>query len=305
MDKQLCSAGEKKAAIEGSPSPLSNVILPYDMEREIFEMTALLYPRVMVKLPMVAKRVKAWVEPIMYRTITLNHSHSGPKFLRVLRNSSKPPEFFATHVKSLCLSKGVSVPEARVILEQCVGVRTLACWIEPNAYAAGVLMPIIREKLTHLQRLSVNFSHLRLLLSGGGDGNVLLEHVSHLDMSHPWALYQLANVGRVGGGGAVDIGFEALPQLTHLSFRFWARDPEGAGPILKRILELCPNLEVLALLVDPNENASLDRGKVLHAAGLQEDRRIVLVENRGDSMEEIWNAVELAAAAAASVKGAP
>ncbi|KAJ7065685.1 hypothetical protein C8F01DRAFT_1249260 [Mycena amicta] len=82
--------------------------LPPDLEREIFEYTAELYPAAIPSLLCVAHRVLVWIEPIAYRTIDIDSSKHLSAFLAATK--SKPAEFFAKHVQRIPMLGWHSVP---------------------------------------------------------------------------------------------------------------------------------------------------------------------------------------------------
>ncbi|KAJ6564485.1 hypothetical protein B0H19DRAFT_79022 [Mycena capillaripes] len=84
----------------GSPAPIH----PEDLEREIFEISAHSQPVFILTLMLVARRVKIWLEPLLYRTIVLDHPleghpiHSWDTLFPILE--SKPASFFHHAVRS-------------------------------------------------------------------------------------------------------------------------------------------------------------------------------------------------------------
>ncbi|KAF7335603.1 hypothetical protein MVEN_02214800 [Mycena venus] len=77
--------------------------LPPELEREILETTALLYPNTIPQLLRVARRVLSWIEPILYHRVFIpglqEKSGNGGAILRAL--STKPADFFSTAVRHL------------------------------------------------------------------------------------------------------------------------------------------------------------------------------------------------------------
>ncbi|KAJ7743691.1 hypothetical protein DFH07DRAFT_943151 [Mycena maculata] len=49
--------------------------LAVELERQIFELAASLYPRTMPVLILVGRRVKIWIEPLLYRVLALQGPH--------------------------------------------------------------------------------------------------------------------------------------------------------------------------------------------------------------------------------------
>ncbi|KAJ7461189.1 hypothetical protein FB451DRAFT_1405047 [Mycena latifolia] len=86
--------------------------LPLDLERHIFEITALSRPVLIPRLMLVAWRVKEWAEPLLYRTITTSdasrivHDENYPLLTSaamLLALEKKPATFFRDAVRNLYL----------------------------------------------------------------------------------------------------------------------------------------------------------------------------------------------------------
>ncbi|KAJ7438923.1 hypothetical protein B0H11DRAFT_2103436 [Mycena galericulata] len=106
--------------------------LPSDLEREIFEWTAIAYPRMILHLFRVARRVKLWVEPYLYRLIYVCDLPPYPIMENdILRPTprSKPASFYRDAVRHLGLSDSRWSPP---VLEALTGVRTFAAMGEEN-----------------------------------------------------------------------------------------------------------------------------------------------------------------------------
>ncbi|KAJ6551155.1 hypothetical protein B0H19DRAFT_1156692 [Mycena capillaripes] len=107
---------------------------PPELEREMFEMAAELYPETIPSLLSVAHRVYQWIERIKYRTVTpagQQLSCSVRVLQRAIRSNSKPVSFFHDHVQHLFVPHQGSTPaaedeDADEILSACSGIRTLA-----------------------------------------------------------------------------------------------------------------------------------------------------------------------------------
>ncbi|KAF8161930.1 hypothetical protein K438DRAFT_1776210 [Mycena galopus ATCC 62051] len=131
--------------------------LPIDLERHIFEICARSRPALIPKLMLVAWRVKEWVEPLLYHTITfLEYAARAidgyPIFTwRVLlcAIATKPTSFFARSVRNVCLlaHDGLEA-DLETLLSVCTGVKNLA------------IVPAIWRKLRERDRLVVPLTHL-------------------------------------------------------------------------------------------------------------------------------------------------
>ncbi|KAJ7928307.1 hypothetical protein B0H13DRAFT_2265166 [Mycena leptocephala] len=196
-----------------------NPAFPPELEREIFETTALMYPGEMPTLLRVARRVLVWIEPLLYRVIYLTPETEEALFDAM---NSKPADFFANAVRHLCLPR-LEV-KTRRILEVCTGVVDLA----PNHLDPYVL-PIIATM--RLQRLSID---LHELFGGPVDlHHPLFAAITHLDLldfpdeDHLQTLVQIS----------------ILPALTHL-----ALDYRVPRVLVETLLIECPRLALLLVL---------------------------------------------------------
>ncbi|KAF5339383.1 hypothetical protein D9611_009801 [Ephemerocybe angulata] len=98
---------------------------PSDLTRSIFEASA---EDLNWGCALVSKMVKSWVEPILYRQIILDKPTTVSLLHRTIVSSvsSKPPHFFASHVKSLgVFFSNDSWEELMEILATCSGISRL------------------------------------------------------------------------------------------------------------------------------------------------------------------------------------
>ncbi|KAJ7065615.1 hypothetical protein C8F01DRAFT_1351575 [Mycena amicta] len=100
--------------------------LPPELEREIFQYTAELYPNAIPRLLCVAHRVLVWIEPMAYHTINVD---SSKRFLAFMAASKvKPPEFFAKHARRILIDKSFAGPlkDACAALALCTNATRIA-----------------------------------------------------------------------------------------------------------------------------------------------------------------------------------
>ncbi|KAJ6509156.1 hypothetical protein C8R47DRAFT_1208356 [Mycena vitilis] len=210
-------------------------LLPTDLEREIFEITALAYPGSIPRLVLVTQRVKLWVEPLLYRTLSVVDSSPRLQLLQTLRITadaclqSKPASFLRSHVRHLAVS-AVPTDKALSILSLCGQTRSLAIFQQPDPTFLPLLvaMPLLRLA-AHLADLfgseaAVDFRH------------AIFSHLTHLDMfDNVWDTNHLV------------LGLVSLPCLTHIMF-----NPDLYGddrlPSLRGMLHSCRSLQVLVVL---------------------------------------------------------
>ncbi|KAJ7840155.1 hypothetical protein B0H13DRAFT_2677051 [Mycena leptocephala] len=105
--------------------------LPPELERHIFEICALSRPVMIPKLLLVARRVREWIEPLLYRTMIVVCETATPDFPTFLSKivisaiRAKSPSFFPIAVRNLMLLHDDSY-DAATILGVCTGVENLA-----------------------------------------------------------------------------------------------------------------------------------------------------------------------------------
>ncbi|KAJ7670079.1 hypothetical protein DFH06DRAFT_1321096 [Mycena polygramma] len=242
--------------------------LPVDLERLIFEVTALSWPR---RLIMVAWRVKTWVEPLLYRTIIVADSRSDPRakfrqgtdspfaiessVLLSLIHTKQPP-FFKDSAPQLFLKLSDTNDEA-VILAACSNVENL--WLSTQATA------ILPELNVPLRRLhcslralfgyeSIDFTH-KMFAS--------ITHLELFDVPQDIGLQMDENVW---------MELTHLPRLTHLAF-----NDEQYIPTCFSLLRVWTSLRVLVVLLYRTDG----RGpEMLHDAGVPElahDPRFIIM----------------------------
>ncbi|KAJ7255552.1 hypothetical protein C8J57DRAFT_1655028 [Mycena rebaudengoi] len=123
--------------------------LPFDLEREIFEMAATRYPETIPALLLVAQRVFQWIEPIFYRTLVFK------------AKSSRDPAAFcpesaklAKYVQNMLIwSAPYRVDFALRVLSSCSGIRKLMLF-EPHLTMLPALEKMqLRQLTVDLQRL--------------------------------------------------------------------------------------------------------------------------------------------------------
>ncbi|KAJ7171448.1 hypothetical protein C8R46DRAFT_1349417 [Mycena filopes] len=93
--------------------------VPAELERDIFETTALLYPKTIPNLLRVARRVLIWIEPFLYRVVRFEVPHN-PGIHALLQ---KPPEFWNLAVRHLVLLD--TGDDALRLLNTCNGITSL------------------------------------------------------------------------------------------------------------------------------------------------------------------------------------
>lgn len=179
------------------------------------------------------------IQPFIYRVVALG-KEDADLFLRTLE--TKPSEFFATHVKHLCLSIAVSSSRATKILRVCSGVVELALWVDfggaiaPATSSAGAYLSSLP-----LRRLSIEHAHLLAFLA------------APKSVTPPWyqTLTHLEVVFWKRELSPVIPGLEVLTSLTHLTLGLrHAHVDEGW---LSGIVACCPRLKVLIPMANEDD----------------------------------------------------
>ncbi|KAJ7088124.1 hypothetical protein C8R44DRAFT_819515 [Mycena epipterygia] len=218
---------------------------PPDLERQIFEISALLRPVGIPKLMLVAWRVKDWVEPLLYRIVAIDRVRWLPmlpafttgKFLSSAIKSK--PSFFGRAVRHLMVAGG-DTPSYEYILSICRGVEDL--WI--NYDLTEIISVIEPLRLKHLHAHALPF--LRTLTPI----HAFFSQITHLELMdtredlETWSELYL------------------IPQLTHLSF-----NDNAFAPLCGELLDTCKSLAVLVFQGSQRNPSPL--------AGLSHDFRFV------------------------------
>ncbi|KAJ7627365.1 hypothetical protein FB45DRAFT_1004830 [Roridomyces roridus] len=226
--------------------------LPLDLERTIFEMSALSQPCRIPNLMLVAQRVKTWVEPLMYRVVFLDGDPDVravddlPRFgyrvfSRVL--ATKTPDFLRKSVKHLFLtndraSEGAPPDE---ILRTCSQVVDL--------YDFRGISIVALDSLRYLRRIALDASVTFSTPSPSNFSHQVFRTVTHLELIEVAEQRNLA-------------GIPHIPHLTHFAFNC----AELCAYFSSSVLPACPRLKCIVLL---------DRAEMSELEPLLEDTRFV------------------------------
>ncbi|KAJ7762494.1 hypothetical protein B0H16DRAFT_1529019 [Mycena metata] len=226
--------------------------LPYELEREIFELAARAHPKCAPVLALVAGYVQIWAEAVIYETIVLgSNCASQDLFWRTF--SSRPAEFFTKNIRVLHLSSGISRTRARDIISVCTKLSSLTCWANPldgGEEFSRVLSP-------ELRRLSVNASLLWPMSTETITPNLTLPvfaRITHLEIVNPLPWFDWAPL--LDG---------SLPHLTHVAFGdLYAAHAEGMTSFFRDALASeDPKLQMLiAVSRDERFLATLERENI-------------------------------------------
>ncbi|KAJ6508799.1 hypothetical protein C8R45DRAFT_454433 [Mycena sanguinolenta] len=218
-------------------------VFPPELEREIFEIAARSSTKLIPRLLRVARRVKIWLEPLLYPIIVFRDSLPGHicfSFAGLLHAlSSQPPGFAAEYIRHLFIPYTVLERETRIgqLLAICSGVQDLVLMNTPMPRVRGPFRLGLLAKMS-LTRLCISAKNL-FAPDPVDFTHALFAHVTHLDLldevGDPWDPRWA--------------GLALIPRLTHLAFDItesllW----EG---VIYGALKHCPKLQALALMWSP------------------------------------------------------
>ncbi|KAJ7443851.1 hypothetical protein FB451DRAFT_78597 [Mycena latifolia] len=229
--------------------------VPVELEREIFEIAAKADIGTALRLAVVARRVQAWVEPIIYSYVIVAHAPEvggfqtqqarailaarrstrgqkparAPKVrvLRFIRTiPSRPTSFFARHVKRLHVGQ-LSEPELLTVLTTCTGITELGWW----SCVVSAPVALALTSLT-LHRLSIDDS-----FDFQFPATPSFATLTHLDITFQDTPFR-SRLPRL----------ETFPALTHFSvaYRYSLPPPTWCDDVLKG----SPRLKILLVFSD-------------------------------------------------------
>ncbi|KAJ6555991.1 hypothetical protein B0H19DRAFT_1151712 [Mycena capillaripes] len=189
-------------------SSISEPLLPPELECMIFEEAALAQRTIIPTLMLVAKRVKDWVEPLLYRVIMLWSTGEGafgfpaftvPILLKILEK--KPQEFFQNFVKHLFLQGRFEFSDLETIFTACNRATNIYDYYVLNSHSIGVL-----GGLNYLRHLSIPLGTFLDLCTHQTPS---LHTITHLQLL---STYDKPGMERVASL------LPLLPRLTHIAF---------------------------------------------------------------------------------------
>ncbi|KAF8168488.1 hypothetical protein B0H34DRAFT_685712 [Crassisporium funariophilum] len=246
----------------------SKARLPTELEWLIIELAADAHPETWDSLLRVCYRVHDWVEPFLFKEITITTKNIDNFLQYPFR--SKRSAYFRQHVKTLCISKGVDPSICTRILNVCSNTIHVACWVEKPSCgqmaAAQTHHPFPIPSLVspRLKRVSMCIQGGILPLYRGPAFDISV-HAPFASLTHLEVLdTSLALVRNPFSG------YYRLPNLTHLAMNSWATFDEA-----HRILLECKRLKVLLLLAGESMRARSTQD-FLTIRGMLDRRLVVL-----------------------------
>ncbi|KAJ7019341.1 hypothetical protein C8F04DRAFT_1276364 [Mycena alexandri] len=215
--------------------------LPVELEREVFMLAASnIYVRDVLSLLLVARRVRLWVTPILYRSFAVCHGDLVGEYLPLRRTPREfrsmvisSPVAVTEHIRDLWIITWVGPTQLGQFLSACSGIETLG--IFGNSMVIPGILPALARM--PLRRLSV---HL-LSLFGGVPGL----NGFKVDFGHPMfsRLTHLSLQDRPAQDDwASWTGLFEMPCLTHLASKDFF-----SGLVVQDVLARCRTLRLLVL----------------------------------------------------------
>ncbi|KAJ7677798.1 hypothetical protein DFH06DRAFT_560978 [Mycena polygramma] len=209
---------------------MSLPIFPPELERDILEAAAELYPETIPDLLLVCHRVyECQIVRIKHKTVAADGEKGSYPFrtlLRAISSDSKPASFFHAHVKYLFIRDTVADEEALLdALSACKGIQSLALLHRKLPLSISLSLGAVRPRrlAVHLKSLSDCIDLCRPMFA-------LVTHLTVLD----GFIFDSAAEGWTPF-------LAQLPSLTHLALHYGFH-------VLADLLESCEKLQVLVFL---------------------------------------------------------
>ncbi|KAF7311817.1 hypothetical protein MIND_00192200 [Mycena indigotica] len=223
--------------------------LPVELEREIFETTALMNAERIPTLLLVARRVLVWLEPLLYRTLHVGLTPADAGQFKALR--AKSPAFIASAVRRLVLYEennwDLDADNTLSTFALCTGTTAVA--VHGTIASAGLLPLLSKLQLTHFSGFLTDILPIHpstvpapgdLLPAHGVRTHSFCKRLTHLDLFEPLADESAA-------AALVLAVLPHLPCLTHLAISHFEAIAEIAAPLVG-LLQSCARLQLLVVL---------------------------------------------------------
>lgn len=117
---------------------VSSINLIPELEDEIFEHAAYMYPSFAPTLSIISRRVQARIELVIYKTLVLRRRTASNRLHRVLDMAwtsrieatllARPAEFFAKNVRNVTIDSTVSDRIKNLVFQKCTRIENLGLW---------------------------------------------------------------------------------------------------------------------------------------------------------------------------------
>ncbi|KAK7050508.1 hypothetical protein R3P38DRAFT_1760988 [Favolaschia claudopus] len=231
---------------------------PAELEREIFETTAVLYPSTILTLLLVARRILVWIEPFLYTVVRTDIKGMHSAVERAIK--TKPDSFFTRSVRHIYL--GPYKFDGPLLVRMCPNLISLA-YIRPRGQP--VLLAAIHS-FRNIQRWSGSLVDLFDAADAVDLSLPVFKTVTHMDVFD-----DLESKNRYSSKLCASLA--ALPALTHLCLNRTA-EPRP----IRNFLQHCAGLQVLVIMWSKPLPAKAMLG-ALREAGITDVRYVVAVCN--------------------------
>ncbi|KAH9484942.1 hypothetical protein JR316_0001846 [Psilocybe cubensis] len=282
----LSAISGAESSHQGASREITTSQLPYELQREIFEIAATLNGISAFRLTEVSSFVSNWVRPILYQRIVLRNSRAGSCFLRAI--GSKPTHFYNKLVKSLTLTEDVSMACLKPVLAELRNIISFTLFGVAYSQEMYNILNLIRSP--HLRRMTLVYRHNseRTLTSHQAHEipPKILTSLTHLTIvtDHPDRfLNSWDNLDSALSGNAatsVPNHLALFQHLTHFAVSFCRYT------VVHRIMQAAPNLRYFVILLPANFIHAWKDG-LLNFARLQLGVSVVILKNLGDTAS--WN----------------
>ncbi|KAJ7833876.1 hypothetical protein B0H14DRAFT_2514769 [Mycena olivaceomarginata] len=196
------------------PSAILFPHLPPELERVIFKLAALARPKKIPILILAARRVKEWVEPLLYRVVIVCSYSAAPAWggcgfpiftvdvlLRAI--ATKPAQFLQNSVQHLFLDAPLEPSALEAICEECNKVVNLFdCYTFATVSDLGVF-----GALSDLRFIALALGDFLRCCNVEGTRS-LLANITHLELLDTMGNERMENL---------PVCLPLLPRLTHLA----------------------------------------------------------------------------------------
>ncbi|KIL59654.1 hypothetical protein M378DRAFT_180743 [Amanita muscaria Koide BX008] len=161
-------------------------LLPLDVLRLVFEYATSEDKPTGASLATLSKRVKRWVEPVLYSNANLLRTRTKRLFLRTIETSStKNATFFAIHVKALSIAYDPSSDDEHTakIIHSCRGLRSLtflSIYVKQHRIAADSCFHSLTDIVGVAHFTVPSFNSALFLHSGSPSGNFVSDQTALL-----------------------------------------------------------------------------------------------------------------------------
>ncbi|KAJ7766739.1 hypothetical protein B0H16DRAFT_1717081 [Mycena metata] len=200
--------------------------LPLDLEREIFETTALLHISAIPALLRVSRRVFAWIEPLLYRALRIDSPTTAKAIERVMHE--RPPIFFSDNVRHLYFGQRCpwTCQKVSTLVQLCPHLVSL---FFEGTWPESALLPVL-DGILHLRSWR---------------GSLGSPFSAPIDLSHPF-FSTITHLDVTPDETPPVLSLSKMPALTHLCLHNTV-----TVDLLSGVLEQCSRLRILLLLCHP------------------------------------------------------